>query len=35
MQKFVADFCFGVALGLGLLVAYGVLHLLQVIISKS
>ncbi len=35
MQKFVADFCFGLAFGLGLLVAYGVLHLIQIIISKS
>ncbi len=35
MQKFVADLCFGIALGLGLLLAYGVLHVIQIIIGKS
>jgi len=35
MVKFVSDFLFGLAFGLGLLVAYGVLHVVQIIVSKA
>lgn len=35
MAKFVENVVFGLAIGLGFLLAYGVLHLIQIIISKS